>query len=301
MLQMQMSFNMQHSLGATSEGQDEELKRMFLETNPILLGVTFVVSLLHSIFDFLAFKNDIQFWRDKKDMEGISVRSIMLNCFFQLVILLYLFDNDTSWLILISSTVGLVIEVWKIKKACIVTFTRSFPFVSISDRAEYTSTTKEHDDKAMMYLFYVSVPLLIGYSIYSVVYETHKSWYSFIIGTLVGFIYMFGFIMMTPQLFINYKLKTVAHLPWKTFMYKALNTFIDDLFAFVIKMPMLHRIACLRDDVIFLIYLYQRWIYPVDKSRTNEFGQSFEPNTEQQLESSVSAQTDEIAGKIKQE
>ena len=35
--------------------------------------------------------------------------------------------------------------------------------------------------------------------------------------------------MMTPQLFINYKLKSVEHLPWRTFMYKALNTFVDDL------------------------------------------------------------------------
>lgn len=25
-------------------------------------------------------------------------------------------------------------------------------------------------------------------------------------------------------------------------------------------------------DVIFLIYLYQRWVYPVDKKRVNEFG-----------------------------
>jgi hypothetical protein len=26
-------------------------------------------------------------------------------------------------------------------------------------------------------------------------------------------------------------------------------------------------------DIIFLIYLYQRWIYPVDPKRVNEFGQ----------------------------
>lgn len=25
-------------------------------------------------------------------------------------------------------------------------------------------------------------------------------------------------------------------------------------------------------DVIFLIYLYQRWIYPVDRKRVNEYG-----------------------------
>lgn len=50
-------------------------------------------------------------------------------------------------------------------------------------------------------------------------------------------------------------------------MYKAFNTFIDDIFAFIITMPTAHRIACFRDDVIFLIYLYQRWLYPVDKTR----------------------------------
>lgn len=52
---------------------------------------------------------------------------------------------------------------------------------------------------------------------------------------------------MTPQLFINYKLKSVAHLPWRMLTYKALNTFIDDMFAFVIKMPMMYRIGCFRD------------------------------------------------------
>ena len=78
--------------------------------------------------------------------------------------------------------------------------------------------------------------------------------------------------MMTPQLFINYKLKSVAHLPWRMLTYKFLNTFIDDIFAFVIKMPTLYRIGCFRDDIIFLIFLYQRWIYRVDHSRVNEFG-----------------------------
>ena len=37
-------------------------------------------------------------------------------------------------------------------------------------------------------------------------------------------VYAFGFISMTPQLFINYKLKSVAPLPWRVFMYKAFNT-----------------------------------------------------------------------------
>ena len=53
--------------------------------------------------------------------------------------------------------------------------------------------------------------------------------------------------MMCPQLFINYKLKSVAHMPWRQMTYKFLNTIIDDLFAFVIKMPMLHRLSVFRD------------------------------------------------------
>ena len=87
---------------------------------------------------------------------------------------------------------------------------------------------------------------------------------------------MFGFIAMCPQLYVNYKLKSVAHLPWKAFMYKAFNTFIDDVFAFAVTMPTIHRLACLRDDLVFFVYLYQRWIYPIDKKRVNEFGRAYE-------------------------
>lgn len=35
----------------------------------------------------------------------------------------------------------------------------------------------------------------------------------------------------------------------------------------------MHRLSCLRDDFIFVIYLYQRYAYGVDKKRANEYGQ----------------------------
>ena len=47
-------------------GDTDEFKRILLETNPVLLGVTGTVSMLHMVFDILAFKNDIQFWRKNK-------------------------------------------------------------------------------------------------------------------------------------------------------------------------------------------------------------------------------------------
>lgn len=46
---------------------------------------------------------------------------------------------------------------------------------------------------------------------------------------------LFSFVFLLlfyPQLFINHKLKSVSHLPWKFLIFRFLNTFIDDLFAF---------------------------------------------------------------------
>ena len=50
----------------------------------------------------------------------------------------------------------------------------------------------------MRYMSYAMFPLLGGYTVYSVLYNEHKGWYSFVINTLVGAIYTFGFIQMTP-------------------------------------------------------------------------------------------------------
>ncbi|XP_059656256.1 uncharacterized protein LOC132303146 [Cornus florida] len=274
-LQIDQSFQVHRNYGSMLEGEADELKRVFLEGNPVLLVITMVVSLLHSVFDFLAFKNDIQFWNKNKSMEGLSAKSVVVSFICQLIVFLYLLDNDTSWMILASSGIGCCIEFWKIGKAMHIEIDRSgrIPMLRFRDRESYAGNkTKEYDDLAMKYLSYVLFCLVACSSVYSLMYERHKSWYSWILSSLTSCVYMFGFIMMCPQLFINWKLKSVAHLPWRQMTYKFLNTIIDDLFAFVIKMPILHRLSVFRDDVIFLIYLYQRWVYPVDRKRVNEFG-----------------------------
>ncbi|XP_022925289.1 cleft lip and palate transmembrane protein 1 homolog isoform X2 [Cucurbita moschata] len=280
-LQIDQSFQIHRSYGSMLEGEADELKRVFLEGNLYLLAVTMVVSLLHSVFDMLAFKNDIQFWNKNKSMEGLSAKSVIVSFISQLIIFLYLLDNDTSWMILASSGIGCCIEFWKIGKAMHIEIDRSgrIPMLRFRDRESYSGNkTKEYDDLAMKYLSYVLFFLAACSSVYSLMYEQHKSWYSWILSSLTSCVYMFGFIMMCPQLFINYKLKSVAHLPWRQMTYKFLNTIINDLFAFVIKMPTLHRLSVFRDDIIFLIYLYQRWKYPVDKKRINEFGFGGEEN-----------------------
>ena len=71
--QMDQSLSMQDSLSGVEEGETFKVcaelssdnsclhvvQRMLLETSPYLLALTFAVSVLRSVFDFLAFKNGL--------------------------------------------------------------------------------------------------------------------------------------------------------------------------------------------------------------------------------------------------
>merc|ERR1719309_68372 len=112
--QLRNKFNMLAGMmGEEEDDQDQDsVKEAFLETNIYLLVLTFVVSIVHSVFEFLAFKNDIQFWNNRKSLEGLSVRSVFFNVFQSLIVLLYVLDNDTNTVVRISCCVGLCIELW---------------------------------------------------------------------------------------------------------------------------------------------------------------------------------------------
>jgi len=283
---MYASFGAGFDDAAKQQGAAEvdEIKRMLVETNPYYLAVTAIVSILHVVFEWLAFSADVSHWRKKNELVGVSVRTIMANVVVQAIILLYLLDNsvETSWMILFGQGTGILIEMWKVTKAVDIRIGQApvgsvIPYkLVITDKhvlTEDEKKTQEYDKLAFKYVSWVTIPLLAGYAIYSLLYNTHRGWYSFIISTLTSFVYAFGFVQLVPQLIINWKLKSVAHMPMKAMVYKTLSTVVDDFFAFAIKMPLLHRLACFRDDLVFVVFLYQRWIYRVDPTRVNEFGQ----------------------------
>ncbi|GFG28363.1 hypothetical protein Cfor_01743 [Coptotermes formosanus] len=264
MLHVESALQSTLALGFTEKDVDE-MKGIFADTNLYLLCITFSVAALHLLFDFLAFKNDVSFWRRKRSLVGLSSRTLMWRAFSQAVVFLYLLDEETSLLVLVPTGIATVIEFWKAQKVIRIEvllpnrecYYPRLRFVSKASTAA-EQQTQQFDAESMKYLSYVLYPLCIGGAVYSLLYEQHKSWYSWSIHCLVNGVYAFGFLFMLPQLFVNYRLKSVAHLPFKAFMYKAFNTFIDDLFAFIITMPTAHRVACFRDDIVFLIYLYQR-------------------------------------------
>ena len=215
-------------------------------------------------------------------MQGLSSNSVLFNAGCTVVIYLYLLDAPSiNSIVLASYTVSTVLELFKVAR--VLRIRRALLSAASSSRGAALTTgqqtalaTDRFDAIATRTLTVGLSPLVVGWAAYALIEYPHRSWYSWVVSSLADAIYLFGFIAMTPQLFINYKLKSVAHLPWRVLAYKAFNTFVDDAFALMVSMPTAHRIACLRDDVIFVIFLYQLYLYPVDKTRANEYGIAYE-------------------------
>merc|ERR1712142_675640 len=95
------------------------------------------------IFEFLAFKNDIQFWNSKKDgknLEGLSIRAVFTSIVQSVIVFLYILDNDANTMIIINIFIGMLIDVWKIKKVLYIYKTSVGPS---QEQAAITNT----DDK----------------------------------------------------------------------------------------------------------------------------------------------------------
>ena len=201
------------------------------------------------------------------------MRKLFADFVCQSVILLFLVEEGSSILITVPSLLGVLIALWKCQRAVgfrisVKNFTPEIEATRLSK--EEDAETLEIDRQATRTVGSALFPPVLLYALYTIIFEEQTGWYNWFITAASSSVYALGFVMMTPQLFLNYKLKSVAHLPWKYLCYKFLNTFIDDLFAFIIRMPLLTRISCFRDDVVFFIYIYQRWIYKVDMSRPYE-------------------------------
>ena len=247
----------------------EEIKNILSDNSYSYLTLLFSVNLLHSLFSVLSVKNKVSFWRNVNSSEGISKQQYYLDFIFQIIIVFYLIDNEASFMLIVFTIIEMLVSLWITVR--LLKFERrpdgKFPYYRIKQEQMSANEEKtvEYDRTATKFMSMVLMPVLFGYTGYSFYYRGNMGLYSFFLKTSVSFIYAIGFINMTPQIYINYKFKSVERLPWKAMVYQFLNTIVDDLFAFAVKMPTLQRISVFRDDVIFVIYLYQYWIYRNNK------------------------------------
>ena len=176
-------------------------------------------------------------------MEGLSVRSQWSNFICSTIIFLNIWESrgTASSIIVVETGIAALLELWKCWKFIAAKRARK---KNNEEASEMQKDTDEADAKAMKWLVFAVFPCVVGLSIRSLLYHEHRSWKAWFLRNAANGVYIFGF--------------------------------VDDVFSFAVAMPWQHRIACLRDDVIFFGYLWQRWIYGVDKSRVNEFGRAYD-------------------------
>ncbi|KEP64458.1 UNVERIFIED_CONTAM: cleft lip and palate transmembrane protein 1 (clptm1) protein [Hammondia hammondi] len=273
------------------------VKMMMGSSSPWVLLLVYLTSLLHLVFEILALYSDVKFWRGQENLaQNFSASGLLIEMALEIVTILYVRDNGDSFLVQIFIFLRLLLNAWKLRK--LVTFTlsssppyffkmRSFSSPRASEESVSESgKTRESNEKekpqpvavdyeelqrfensCMWYLFLLFVPVVVGVSLHQLVYVPQKGWWSWMITSLATCGYTFGFVAMTPQLFRNYKLQSVTHMPWTVLGYQFTNTFIDDLFSCFIRMPKMHRMSVFRDDVVFVVFLIQRWLYRHNKQR----------------------------------
>ncbi|XP_034031112.1 cleft lip and palate transmembrane protein 1-like protein [Thalassophryne amazonica] len=253
--------------GFTEEHIDQ-IKETLLDSNLYILMLNALITVLQLVCEFLALKNDISSWRKKKSMAGMSRKSVLWRSLCTLFIFLHLLE-ETSLLVLLPVGLAGCVEVWKVFKVFKIQMQpkNSKTVLHGNKLDDDERKTVEYDTQASRYVSYLVYPLCISGVIFSLAYLRQKSYYSWMINSLVTGVYAFGFLSMAPQLFINHKLKSVAHLQGAALMYRGVNTLISDLcscasfFSSSGSISSSHQLSCFRDELLFLIYVCQSRCY----------------------------------------
>jgi hypothetical protein len=269
-------------------------KDMFVEllknNSMTYLIIMFTVNILHTVFSVLGFASDVSYYKNLKQLDGVYTKHLFFHIFQMFVAILYVMIEGSHFIVKVELAVGLAIELWKLKKIFKVEFNKNFPFIHISYKIEFKQKkSKDYETEAvnlmLKYLFGPVAVLYLSYRIYYYKQRLTGSILKFVIEYIFFLMNLFGFILLTPQVYLNYKLKSVQHLPFKALTFKFLNTIIDDLYAFAVKTPTLYRIFCFKDDVIFVIFIYQ-----IIKYRNNK-----------RVSSAEEEEGDELQGEIQNE
>tara|TARA_B110000971_G_C19775890_1_gene393003 strand:- start:99 stop:584 length:486 start_codon:yes stop_codon:yes gene_type:complete len=138
MKHMEVGLKSQEDAGFAKSDTDD-VRRLISDTNILLLSITIFASTLHMLFEFLAFKSEVNFWNENTDLTGLSVRSLFTDLLSQIVIMLFLHEEGASLLVTIPAFVSILIALWKCQKAA------KFKFV----KGRFTATRLVKDDDGL--------------------------------------------------------------------------------------------------------------------------------------------------------
>ena len=262
------SLSIQKDFGANDRDTDDVI-RLVCDTPVWLLGLTFVISAVHLLFDMLALKSDVAFWSSSTSLRGLSVRALAVDFASQLVITAFLWSEGSSLLVLVPQALSNALGLWKLLRAFGIVWTLRWRVLPVpSFDARFASTAHEagtarYDAEALAYLASLLAPLLLGFAVFQLLLVQHASWGSYMLSTAVSVVYGAGFALMIPQVlslvarrqrhvslrlawrasgsalalaalprltrahpfslsqvYLNYKMRSVAALPWAVLSYR---------------------------------------------------------------------------------
>jgi len=266
-LQFGLAFDEAEKTMGLNEYDVDSFKQMIGGSTPLKILLVYSIAILHLVFEYLAFSSDINFWRSKTSFEGLSSSSVTMQACMNIIMFLYVKEQQQTKFVMYFIGFRFCLNLWKLRKLTKFEGCAEFPFVRWVNRAGASASLEELQEvssserKCMCWLMLLLLPAIAAFSIYRLVWHQFRSWYSWAVLSLAVCSQMGGFVVMTPQVFMNYRLKSVEHLPWRVLTYQAINTFIDDVFVLCIRMPEIQKYSVFRDDIVFAVCCIQRWMY----------------------------------------
>lgn len=248
----------------------EQVKELLGENSIEYLLFTLFAHVLHGIFHILSLKNDIEYWNNVKDFEGVSLSNIWWEAFFHILQVLYFldtkFEGPALWLVYMSTAVSIQ-RIFKVH----LTKVTGFPFYKFKMPESYGAKTKGIESKVIKMQLYAFSGIIACYYAYRYMYNPpQEGLYTFTLKCMMYFSMAFSFVQMTPQVYINYVYKSVPKMPVRMLIYKFLDATVDDLITLALSLPPITLMMHFTDDLIFAILMIQRWMYKVDDRRTEK-------------------------------
>lgn len=242
---------------SSASGLDENLS--VLEEQGYMFSITVLTCFMHGLFELLAFKNDIRFYRAKTNRIGISVHSLVIHIAIQAALFTYTMDFSSNAIRGCIQLIHLCVNVWKLNHVWLHEYewvmeqgSKHGFAVKIIHAAsggkhklveQGESKTQQLDAVAFKLLALAATPLFAAYNAYHYYYHYNMLVYhqlknicmedwtkKVIVNGIVNFLSIFGPIMAVwPQIYINLKMDMVNHISTHTMAYKIINIVVGKL------------------------------------------------------------------------
>ena len=171
---MEHAITQQHSQWGTTNRDTDDMVRLLVDSQAWLLGLTFVVAMVHLCMDILAFAQDVLYWRGMKSdtLARLSSRSVRVDLVFQAIVAAYLSQRDTSFLVMLPVFGGVAIGAWKVVKTCGVKLDSAGKSEEqLQQQQQQQRRVAAYDSTAMSYVAWALMPPLFGWAVFSLFYK----------------------------------------------------------------------------------------------------------------------------------